>query len=394
MALLALGLYYSKPEERSTFGRHIDIASEDNMKTLREKTLPGHSRRPANQLLAILMAILVSVTFNLIAVDSAEAQRCGDRVQTELERTTQILENVRDKIVSISNSVTAAQLDRARSLMTIAVTVQGEAIKSCGAGHPLLAMRLTKEARDKAHAALGAVNTRDENESVVVRRLEKTDELLARVREHVDSPVTPEMRARFERAQEMQRRAWELYRSGNPLMALKLTREVDRTVRDLIKNARIDERLGKSLERQYENISNRLANLRDEIADCDNPRSAELLNKAENALKEARELYANEHFQQSKTALRLAGELGHKAQALCGIQERAGKRLETLIRRAARLEEQAAGNQQALKLIHAAQSNLSDAENLIADGLVRAATGQIKAAEMLLRQAKRLLGDI
>ncbi len=364
------------------------------MKTLKDNTKSGLTQKRTGGLLPVLIAILVSASFSLISADSAQAQsqRCGDRVRTELERTTQILENVRDKIVSISNTVTPAQLDRARSLLTIAATVQEEAIKNCRAGHPLLAMRLTKEARDKAHAALGAVNTRDENESVVVRHLEKTDELLARVREHADGPPPPEVRARFERALEMQRRAWELYRSGNPLMALKLTREVDRTVRDLVRNARMDERLGKSLERQYENISNRLANLRDEIADCDNPQSAELLKKAEDALKQARELYANEHFQQAKTALRLAGELGHKAQALCGIQDRAGRRLETLTRRAARLEEQAVDNQQALKLIHAAQSNLSDAEGLIADGLVRAATGQIKAAEMLLRQAQRALG--
>ncbi len=339
-----------------------------------------------------LIAVFVSVGLNLIAFDSANAQRCADRVQTELERTTQILENVRDKVVSIAHTVAPAQLDRAKSLMKIAITVQEEAIKNCRAGHPLLAMRLTKEARDKAHAALGAVNTRDESESVVLRHLEKTDELLARAPEHVDGPPPPEVRARFERAVEMQRRAWELYRSGNPLMALKLTREVDRIVRGLIKNARIDGRLGKSLERQFENISNRVAELRAEIADCDNPQSGELLNKAENALREAKELFENQHLQQARTALRLAGELGHKAQALCGIETRAGKRLETLKRRAIALEERAAGNDQALKLIQSAQSNLAEAEGLIAEGLVRAATGQIKAAEMLLRQAQRLLG--
>ncbi len=367
------------------------------MKTLRQEIMQEKIRKlspiPANPLSMFLIAVLVSVSFNLIAVDSVHAQRCRARVQTELERTTQILENVRDKIVSISNTVTPAQLDRARSLLKIAATVQEEAIKNCRAGHAILAMRLTKEARDKAHAALGSVNTRDENESVVLRRLEKTDELIASAREHADGPPPPEVRARFERALDMQRRAWELYHSGNPLMALKLTREVERAVRDLIKNARIDGRLGKSLERQYENTGNRLADLRAEIADCDNPQSAELLNKAENALREAKELYTNNHLQQARTALRLAGELGHKAQALCGIENRAAKRLETLKRRAVKLEEQAVGNEQALKLIRAAQSNLVEAEGLIAEGLVRAATGQIKAAEMLLRQARRLLGE-
>ncbi len=352
------------------------------MKTLQiPRTLP-----------TIFIAIFVVVSFNLLTPNYATAQRCGDRVQTELERTTRILENVRDKLIEVSTTVAPAQLDRAKSLLKIAATVQEEAVKNCRAGHPVLAMRLTKEARDKAHAALGSVNTRNENESIVLRQLEKTDELLARVRDHADGPPPPEVRARMERALEMQRRAWELYRSGNPLMALKLTREVDRTVRAMIRNARMDDRLGKSLERQYDNISNRLAELRGEIGDCDNPQSAKLLGKAEDALKEAKDLYANDHLQQARTALRLAAELGHKAQALCGIQDRIAKRLETLKRRAAQLEEQAAGNDQALKLIHAAQSNLADADGLMADGMVRAATGQIKAAEMLLRQAQRALG--
>ena len=352
------------------------------MKTLQvAKTLP-----------TTLIAILMAVSFNLFTVDSASAQMCGERVQTELERTTRILEGVRDKLSEVSTTVAPAQLDRAKSLLKIAATVQEEAVKNCRAGHPVLAMRLTKEARDKAHAALGSVNTRNENESVVLRQLERTDELLARVGEHADGPPPPEIRARMDRALEMQRRAWELYRSGNPLMALKLTREVDRTVRDLIKMARMGDRLGKSLERQYENIGNRLADLRSEIGDCDNQQSAELLKKAEDALKEAKELFANDHLQQARTALRLAAELGHKAQALCGIQDRAGKRLESLKRRATQLEEQAAGNDRALKLINAAQSNLADAGRLMADGMARAATGQIKAAEMLLRQAQRILG--
>ncbi|MCH9032681.1 MAG: hypothetical protein IIB00_10550 [candidate division Zixibacteria bacterium] len=338
-----------------------------------------------------LIAILVSsLTF------SAEAQaQCDERVTTEIGRTEDGLMRAKEKVMEVAHSVSVASLERARSLLEIAFTINHEAYKNCAAGHGRLALSLTMEARKKGAAALAAINTREENEQLVERYLNKTDELLARIREMVDSNLPRSLEARLRRAVETQRRAWELFRSGHPRMALKLTREVERTAREVIRILRRHAQDEGGFERRFQTVEEIINHVRESLADCDNKSAEEVLTKASSALAEAKELFREGHIQQARTALRLARELAQRARSLCQNQDRQSQYLDVFKNKADRLQEEAttSDNRDALDLISKARNILTDAERLIADGLNEAASAQLKAAELLLRQAKRLLTE-
>ena len=342
-------------------------------------------------ILKLFIAVLVSgLTFN------AEAQaQCGERIRTEIERTEIGLMHAREKVMEVAHTISVSSLERAKSLLEIAFAIQREAKSNCQAGRGPLALNLTMEARKKAAAALAAINTREENEQLVERYLNKTDELLARIREMVDSNLPRPLEARLRRAVETQRRAWELFRSGHPRMALKLTREVERTAREIIRILRRHNQDDSGIERRFHAVEEIINHVRGLLSECDNRGAEEILEKAVAAHAEAKELFREGHIQQARTALRLARELAQRARALCQSQDRQSQFLNALKNKADMLEEQAiaSDNSQALNLISKARDIMAKAEEFIAEGLNEAASAQLKAAELLLRQAKRLMTE-
>ncbi|MFQ5606479.1 MAG: hypothetical protein ACE5GA_00925 [Candidatus Zixiibacteriota bacterium] len=340
----------------------------------------------------ILMALVGALGLALTLGAEAQAQ-CGERIVVEIEQTEMGLMRAKEKVIEAAHSVSVASVERAKSLLEIAFTIQLQAKKNCQAGRGPLALGLTVEARKKGAAAIASINTRDENESLVERQLNKTDDLLARLREHIPADAPRPLRARIERVVETQRRAWELFRSGHPRMALKLTREAERSARQIARQLRQHGRLEEGLERRFAAVGELIDKVRQGLENCDNKRAPEVLEKASAALTEAKELFREGHLQQARTALKLAQRLAQRARALCNAQNRQGKFLQSLSARADQLAEKAnsQNNREALDLIGKARRILGDAEGLINDGLNEAAAGQLKAAELLLRQANRLL---
>ena len=153
------------------------------------------------------------------------------------------------------------------------------------------------------------------------------------------------------------------------------------------------DQLEQGLERRFMSVQELIDRVKQALAECENPQAAGVLAKAASAFDEAKELFREGHVKQARTALKLAGQLAQRAQGLCGAQDRQNQFLQSLNTRADQLEEKARdrNNREALDLIGRARGILSDAEGLINDGLNDAAAGQLKAAELLLRQAKRLL---
>ncbi len=340
----------------------------------------------------IIASMLAGLALTLTLNAEVQAQ-CGERIQTEIERTQMGLNRAKEKVIEAAHSVSIASIERAKSLLEIAFTIQQEAIKNCQAGRGPLALSLTMEARKKGGAALASINTRDENESLVERHLTKTDELIARLREHLPADAPPQLTGRIERVVETQQRAWELFRAGHPRMALKLTRDAQRGAQQILRRLRQRDQLEEGLERRFVAVQELIDRVSQSLAECDNPQAADVLAKSNNALNEAKELFRDGHVEQSRTALKLAAQLAQRAQGLCSNQERQNHFLQSLKALADRLEEQASeqNNREALDLIGKARGILANAEGLINDGLNEPAAGQLKASELLLRQAKRLL---
>ena len=343
--------------------------------------------------LKLFPALILALAFIAGPTESAQAQ-CADRVMLEIHRTDDILQRVKSKLQDAVTTLdlTSANAERAKSLLTIAFKMQEEAKKACGGGDGRTALQLTIEARDKARGALGSINQTNDSEPALERQLLQTDELLARLQENIPPDAPRPLRARFERAVETQRRAWEMFRSGHPRMALKLTKEAQRQARAMIRDFRDHGRLADQLKRRFETISQMLQRAHERAGYCENPEALELLKKAEDALKEAQALFADGHPRQAEAALQLARELAQKARRLCGEGKGLQRRIEMLKSRSADLRERAEGNEDALKLIDSADKNIAQAERLLADGMTQAAAGQLRAAELLLRQAQQRLG--
>lgn len=348
-------------------------------------------RQPRKQHLALTLILGIALGLGAFIAPTASAQ-CPEEAIAQLEKTDQLLMRVREILMEHAVDASSATADRSESLLRIAIAIQKEAKRNCLAGHPVIAMRLTREARDKAQAALGSLNVHDENEPFVERQLQKTDELLSRIREHVEEDVPSELIARLERAHELQRRAWELFRSGRPRMALKLSGEAERVARSIIQDAQREGRLREGLENRYERVVDLISHIGESVGECDNEAAADLLYNAQEALANSERLFQERHYRQAEQSLKRARELAQKARAQCGTRERQIHRLETLRSRAEKLGERAEGNVEARKLIESAWNNLQEAEELIDQGMYTASAGQLKAAELLLRQARQQLG--
>ena len=103
-----------------------------------------------------LTIILTVFALALSLAGEARAQ-CGEQIQTELERTQMGLMRAREKVAEAASSVSVASVERARSLLEIAFTIQQEALKNCQAGRGPLALNLTMEARKKGASALASI---------------------------------------------------------------------------------------------------------------------------------------------------------------------------------------------------------------------------------------------
>lgn len=338
-----------------------------------------------------LTVLLLALALGAGPLTERSYAQCGDRIQTELQRTDELLQRAREKLRESIDQLNSANAERAKSLLTIAFKMQEEAKKSCLNGDGRTAAQLTMEARDKARGALGAINLTDESEPALERQLRRTDEMLERVGERLPPDAPRPARAQFERALEAQRRAWEMFRQGHPRVALKLTREAARMVEGLVREFRDHRRSEETVRQRIEALTQALEEATQRIADCENTDARGLLEKAESALAGAQELLRDGHREQAETSLKLALELAREAQLMCEEGGRLERHLEYLKQKVETLRAEATGNSEALKLIDAAAQNLVEAEKLLDAGLPRAAAGQLKAAELLLGQAQRMI---
>lgn len=334
------------------------------------------------------LAALALGLFLVFAPNQAAAQ-CP-RVAPEVERTEEALQEIRERLRQHATDLSSASFERAKSLLTIAFKLQEEAKRMLQANECPTAMEFTMEARKKARAALGSLTLTDESESSLERLLVRTDELLGRLRELLPPDAPQPARAHLRRAHEIQRKAWETFRSGHPRMAAKLTREAQNIAHKLQQELRSEDRAAERFADNAERLQAALRRLTEGESDCNNE-GRELIARAQTALQEALELQSEGHLRQAQTALRLANELGQKARAVCGAEGRLENEVARLSALAEKLSEEAQDNQEAKALIDTALRNISEAQNLLDQGLTRAASGQLKAAGLLLRQAEKLL---
>jgi len=139
------------------------------------------------------------------------------RVKNQLDRTGEILDRARDRL---SHCDVAA----ARELLRIAIDMQTRAEVSYGETRYLAALQLTMSARERALRALQLCNAGESVEETVASALQRTDDVLSRVHEHVDHVESERARQLLANADSLQARAHAEASAGHARIALRLTR--------------------------------------------------------------------------------------------------------------------------------------------------------------------------
>jgi hypothetical protein len=139
-----------------------------------------------------------------------------DRVQAQVERTRDIVDRARDRLDACDNA-------RARGMLHVALAMQERAEGAMNDSRYLAALQLTMSARERVLKAMRLCNLDESLSESAARALQRTDELLARAQESLDSGSVLEVRDLLGRAQSFQAQAHAEARLERYESALRLT---------------------------------------------------------------------------------------------------------------------------------------------------------------------------
>lgn len=139
-----------------------------------------------------------------------------DRVRDQVERTRDILDRTSDRLQ-------ACEVVRARALLRVATDMQQRAENRLGASMYLGALQLTMSARERLLKAMQMCNVDESLGDAVDRALQRTNEVLGRAEDVVDSDSPASAREALARAQSLQVQAQTEAKQQHLDSALRMT---------------------------------------------------------------------------------------------------------------------------------------------------------------------------
>lgn len=311
-----------------------------------------------------------------------------ERLRTELEQTDEWIKRAEEAVQSSNSPTGKLALEKAKQLQELAWT---SFHKRSRAGYEAAAM-FTKQARELAQRAIGASRLTEENEDIILRKLERTTEQMQRLREHLPPDMPVHVKSLFNAARLNLERAWEFFRAHRFRPAVKLCTQVEKTVHKLLNMVRQDDRQSNDFDRRAEKVRELLERLGERIGDCENENAAALFDNARKAFQHARELAMQGRIKGARAALHKANQLATMAAESCrGVEGIAG-RMERIKNNADRMRDAIQpGDETAQRLLNQVYRQLELTKEHIESGQHEAAAASLKAAELTLRQLKRHL---
>jgi hypothetical protein len=312
-----------------------------------------------------------------------------DQVRVELERTDDLIQRAGDLIRSSNNDIAGQALERATKL-------QEGAWNQFNGRQYGMAMVLTRKAREQAQSAVSAFRQNEQMEGVVQRRLERADELLQRARDELAGFRHENMESLFVNARNGLERGWEFFRNRNYRPAIKLAEQVEQAARQLLDLAQTGRRMEAEYQQRLGSVDRLIEYAREATADCDSELGREHLNRAQESLLRARNLYGEGHIEPALQALRQARDAARMAARECQGTQKLEARLEQLRAEADRTAEQLrqAGVQDpeaARRLLNQAYEQLDMANKFLSEDKIESAQMALQAAQLALRQARRYI---
>jgi hypothetical protein len=313
------------------------------------------------------------------------------QLRRELERTDELIVRAREAVSASDDALAAQALERA-------VTFQKTAYTALEQTQYVLALTWTKKAREQASAAISNSRMAGQLDGVVNVRLERARDLLDRVREAIDGPLTPGMTIAFEQARNSLAQAWEFYRRGQMRAAAKLVEQVEQSVQRLQNMAREYNQSAQEFDFRYDNVLQSLEQAKLMLVECQSPVARDQLDQAEQMLQLARQMRGEDHPEAAIASVNRAHEAVRRANRECQGSDRLEERLQQLEAEAerlqTRLEGAGAGSVEApLGLLTQAREQLKLARKYLGEEKNDQAMVALQAANLAMRQAGRYLSE-
>jgi len=240
-----------------------------------------------------------------------EAQTRED-VQLAIERTDELIARA-EEIVSGSDNQQAADE------LALAVSLQSNAKAQFGAGRYGGALDLTRRARLHADRAIALVRGLPDPDRVLAQ-LERTRELLDRVRERIEECDANRARAVLRAAFEMQSRAERSAREGRYLAALQLTLSARERAHRALRMCRMEDNLREAADRALARTDEIINRARDVVQDQSPERARQALERAIRLEAEAWDQYRAERFEGCLRLTQSARTFAHRAIRIAGAR--------------------------------------------------------------------------
>jgi len=246
----------------------------------------------------------------LVACGIPAGAQTRDDVQIALERTD-------DLIARAQEIVTGTDNQQAIDELAAAVRLQADARVQFSAAHFRLALDLTLRARLRADRAIALVKGLPDPDRVLAQ-LERTRELLDRVRERIEECDAERARSLLRAAFEMQVRAETSAREGRYLAALQLTLSARERAHKALRICNLEDNLREAAERALTRTDEVISRAREVVQEHANERARQALERAIEVQGEAWVQFRAEHFEASLRLTQSARTFAHRAIRMAG----------------------------------------------------------------------------
>jgi hypothetical protein len=356
----------------------------------------------------IMKKHLILLLLALIGLGAFPAGICGQsgdrevlmaRLERELELTDEVLRKAREVVVQSDNALVSANLSAAVKLQEWAWEQHAQLRRRFNVDLYRPALNATLTAREKATGALANFRQREQYEGIVLRDLERAKELLERAREAIAHTDNEGLRGLYASAENNLVQAWEFYRKGQLRPAFKLADQVKKAAKKLLKAANADLRAQGVYERRHQRVREHLDQVRQQVAGCTAGEAEALLQNAMNAFRRSEEAESQDRYGIALRQLQTARELAGRAARKCQGGESLAARYERLNAELDRLRGESEipsgkDSEAVTAMLRQAEDQLTMARSLMDSHEFESATVSLKAAQLALRQAGRILEGI
>jgi hypothetical protein len=306
------------------------------------------------------------------------------RLEHELERTRDLLIRAGEAIELTDVPTAVLALERARALLQ-------EAVDAFRNRNFTLSMRYMMQARERAKLALGLARQAEQFEGAVQRRLERSEELLKRLREDIGASDKRQLQSLYRATRDNLDRGWEFYRRQQYKPALKLAQQVESATRRLTVMAGLDGDARANYERRRSHVQDFVDNTAELLVGCDAPPAERFMAQARQTLELAEQLIDANQPGRALEALKQSREAAVKAARECQGEERLERQYQNLLQRAEQLQSEHGSNDSIRPLLEQAREQLRLAREHLGNDRPEAAAAALQGASLALRRANDLV---